>query len=433
MQLMRLYFSRRLGQRLILLLGFIIVGMFALAGILRGFVEHRDIAEETMLYGQKQAEFLAAMGAGHADRKFLDSLVARAVAQPSVAGATFRDDGGKVLAERESGADDKGEELKFVASLRYSTDQTGQAEINLSSRFQMEKTASAYRRILLQHSLAAGVFFVFLYWSISTSLVAPVNRLLSGLRELRASRATAPGELKGNGGGEIGEIAVIVSQLNRDVFEVREQLQEKVSLANAALLSTVEQLQQRTVELNQRTVELEQALETISRLATTDSLTELPNRRYFEERVEESFARACRFDEPLCMVMFDVDKFKQINDTLGHAAGDVVLRELGGVLKSRARASDVVARLGGDEFALLLLKTSREEAKTFAENLLAKVVAYEFRYGDHVIPVTLSIGVAHFTHTPQKIEALYKAADDALYQAKQRGRNQVATFGAPGD
>lgn len=433
MDLIQLYLSRRLGQRLVVLLVFAIAGLFALAGILRGFGERQRIAEEVALYGQQQAEFLAAQGTGHADRKFLDSLATRAIAQPSVAGAAFRTDGGKVLAERESGLGGKGGEVAFVAPLRYSADQAGQAEIRLSTLLQENKTASAYRRILLQHSLMAGVFFILLYWSIKISLVAPVNHLLHGLRDLRASQSTAPVKLKGCGGGEVGEIACIVNQLNSNVYEVREQLQEKVSLANAALVSTVEQLQLRTAELNQRTAELEQALETISRLATTDSLTELPNRRYFEERVEESFARACRFDEPLCMVMFDVDKFKQINDTLGHAAGDVVLRELGGVLKSRARASDVVARLGGDEFALLLLKTSRDEAKIFAENLLAKVVVYEFRYGDHVIPVTLSIGVAHFTHTPQKIEVLYKAADDALYQAKQRGRNQVATFGVPGD
>lgn len=433
MHLIHLYFSRCLGQRLILLLMFAIVGLFALAGILRGYGERQRIAEEVALYGQQQAEFLAALGADHADRKFLDSLVARVVAQPSVVGAMFSADGGKILAARESGFVGKVDEVVFVAPLRYSADQAGQAEIRLSTRLQEEKTASAYRRILLQHALAAGVFFALLYWGVTTSLIEPVTQLLSGMRELRASRATAPIELKGSGGGEIGEIADIVNQLNSNVYEVRERLQEKVNLANAALVSTVEQLQQRTVELNQRTAELEQALEIISRLATTDSLTEMPNRRYFEERVQESFARACRFGESLCMVMFDVDRFKQINDTLGHAAGDVVLRELGGVLKSRVRASDVVARLGGDEFALLLLKTSRDEAKTFAENLLAKVVAYEFRYEDHVIPVTLSIGVAHFIHPPQKIDVLYKTADDALYQAKQRGRNQVATFCVPGN
>lgn len=417
-------FSRSLGKRLALLLMFAIVGLFALTGILRCFGERQRIAEETTLYGQRQADLLAALGTDHTDRKFLDTLAARVAAQPSVIGAAFRTDSGNILAARGNSADHKGSEAIFAAPLSYSADQAGQAEIRLSMQAYEEKTATAYRHIFLQHLLAALVFFALLYWRIAARLLDPVYRLLHGLQELRASQATAPVGLKCRDGGEFGEIADLVNQLNSDIYTVREQLQEKVSVANAALVSTVEQLQQRTAEL-------EQALETISRLATTDSLTELPNRRYFEERTQESFVRSCRFDEPLCMVMFDVDKFKQINDTLGHAAGDVVLRELGAVLKSRVRASDVVARLGGDEFAILLLKTTQDEATLFAESLLAKVVAHQFIYDSHIIPVTLSIGVAHFTHPPQNIEALYKAADDVLYQAKQRGRNQVATLQRP--
>jgi diguanylate cyclase (GGDEF)-like protein len=139
-------------------------------------------------------------------------------------------------------------------------------------------------------------------------------------------------------------------------------------------------------------------------------------------------ARAQRFDQSIAMILFDIDKFKHINDTLGHTAGDAVLEALAGLIKARARTSDVFARLGGDEFAFILEKTSLKEAKKLGDDLLASVAAYPFSYGMHAIPVTLSIGIAEFVHPPQDGETLYKAADDALYDAKRNGRNQVVAY-----
>jgi diguanylate cyclase (GGDEF)-like protein len=152
------------------------------------------------------------------------------------------------------------------------------------------------------------------------------------------------------------------------------------------------------------------------------------NRRYFDEQLRNTLARARRFDQPIAMILFDIDKFKYINDTLGHAAGDMVLEALAGLAKARARASDVFARLGGDEFVFILEKTSLKEAKKLGDDLLALVTAYPFSYGMHAIPVTLSIGIAEFPHPPREWEAFYKATDDALYEAKRNGKNQVVAY-----
>lgn len=279
--------------------------------------------------------------------------------------------------------------------------------------------------------LAAIVTGYALYFGLAKTAAAPLSGLLADAEHARYGHSAAePFRVSGGGLEEADRVAVIFNDMGHDYFESRRQLQEAANLANAALVSTVEQLQTRTAELNQKTVELERALETINQIATTDSLTGLNNRRYFDGRLAEIFARAQRYEEPTALILIDVDKFKEINDTLGHDAGDAVLADLGGIIKSRTRASDVSARLGGDEFVFVLPRTGADEAYALAEDLLARVVEHEFLYGNTRIPVTLSIGVSHYLHVPRAAEAIYKAADDALYQAKRGGRNRVAMLSA---
>ncbi len=155
--------------------------------------------------------------------------------------------------------------------------------------------------------------------------------------------------------------------------------------------------------------------------ALTDELTKLPNRRALAQRFLQEMQRARRHHEAIAFLMIDLDHFKGVNDTYGHLNGDAVLAELGQILVTGARESDVCARYGGEEFALILHETTEAGARTLAERIRAKVAAATFPGG---LKMTISIGVAA-TDEPALFTQLLDRADQALYAAKQSGRNQV--------
>lgn len=162
----------------------------------------------------------------------------------------------------------------------------------------------------------------------------------------------------------------------------------------------------------------------LSSRARVDSLTGLLNRRALEERAAIEFARARRTGRPAALIVCDIDDFKTINDSLGHPAGDQVLRRVSEVLSSETRSVDAAARLGGDEFAVLLPDATATAARMIAERLR---VAVRRSAGDAHLRLTLSIGIAVGHPGGSSLDGLWKAADRAMYEAKRNGGNAVAT------
>ena len=182
-------------------------------------------------------------------------------------------------------------------------------------------------------------------------------------------------------------------------------------------------------ELKRRERELAAANEKLTHIAVTDVLTGLYNRRHLEQRLREMFDHSLRLHEPLAVVMFDLDHFKDINDSFGHQAGDAVLRDVASLLRQAVREIDRIGRYGGEEFMAILPGTVLDAAVTFAERARQEVAEHLFRCEAGTIRCTLSCGVAAWPHPRiQHREDLVKAADDALYVAKARGRNRVVRF-----
>ncbi|MDB4977218.1 MAG: domain/GGDEF domain protein [Myxococcaceae bacterium] len=165
--------------------------------------------------------------------------------------------------------------------------------------------------------------------------------------------------------------------------------------------------------------------EEIYRLMTVDGLTQVYNRRYFQEAVEREFARSRRYQHPFVLALLDIDHFKQINDRYGHQAGDTVLRKIGSLLKANVRTNDLVARIGGEEFALILPETRALGGHALAEKLRRIIASESFCHGEDDIRATLSLGLTEFSAKHQSAEVMIKLADERLYAAKNAGRNRV--------
>ncbi len=165
--------------------------------------------------------------------------------------------------------------------------------------------------------------------------------------------------------------------------------------------------------------------EEIYRLTTIDGLTQVYNKRYFAETLEREIGRAQRYRRDLSLILFDIDHFKNVNDTFGHLAGDSVLKQLANVIKGRIRREDVLARYGGEEFAIILPEIDKHNALQFGEKIRRITEKAVFRFEDTEIPVTVSVGIATLTPEVQELTDFIKICDDNLYSAKAAGRNRV--------
>jgi diguanylate cyclase (GGDEF)-like protein len=168
--------------------------------------------------------------------------------------------------------------------------------------------------------------------------------------------------------------------------------------------------------------------EEIYRLTIIDALTDTHNKRYLLEFLDRELARSGRHGRPLALLMMDIDRFKAINEHLGHLGGDFTLRELALGIKKNIRKEDLFARFGGEEFALALVESTHEGAVQVAEQLRQRVASHAFQYEGKSFHVQISIGIAYTEGDVQMTPTeLIRRADEKLFQAKRQGRNRVVS------
>lgn len=238
-----------------------------------------------------------------------------------------------------------------------------------------------------------------------------------------ASKMTNPPALffDGDGGWARGTLAIVPLKLEERVIggivvasdragEIPREESRNVALLGALAATSLEMVWE---------------MEEVSRRARTDALTGLANRRAFDEQLEQLLAHADRFGHSVSLILADVDLFKNVNDSWGHEAGDQVLKSIAGTLSDGVRAVDVCARFGGEEIAILLPQTTLPGAVELADRLRKAVGAKPIYAGGNEIKVTISCGVSCYPEGVLTKEALFAAADRALYEAKNAGRNCV--------
>ncbi|MCG2581495.1 MAG: diguanylate cyclase [Marinobacter sp.] len=215
-------------------------------------------------------------------------------------------------------------------------------------------------------------------------------------------------------------------------YRINLERQRRQAAQEHALAVQLHATQTLETRVQERTEELERANEQLKAISVTDGLTQVANRRRFDERLVVEWNRACRQNHPLSLLMLDIDHFKQVNDQLGHLVGDDCLVSVARLCASEIqRSGDLLARYGGEEFSVLLPATPRQGARSVAERLRTIIAENPVYPGDGSSPVKLTVSIGVATMTPANgtgPEALIRRADEALYQAKESGRNRVVEW-----
>ena len=161
-----------------------------------------------------------------------------------------------------------------------------------------------------------------------------------------------------------------------------------------------------------------------------DGLTGVLNRKAFNDRLKEEINRANRTKQSLCLIMFDLDKFKRINDTYGHPYGDYVIQKTAQLLKNSVRNIDVVARYGGEEFMVILVDTDKEKTIHVAKRMVENIAEFPFEFNNVKERITISAGMAEFPEDSDNNDSLIKLSDEAMYDSKKKGGNLVTIYDA---
>lgn len=219
--------------------------------------------------------------------------------------------------------------------------------------------------------------------------------------------------------------------LQKHIFDYVENVENMIRSREATQEQHVRQQFQGMVrqikELQNETKNYQKTLKQQSQQLHVDFLTKIPNRAAWSERLQIEFTRFQRYEHPLNIAVIDIDKFKIINDTFGHLAGDKVLNVIAQTLQKLIRNTDFIARFGGEEFALLLPDISNDQAQVALEKLRRAIKNIPFKFKKENISITISVGCTRF-YKNDDIESAFERADQALYHAKSSGRNQVINF-----
>jgi len=282
--------------------------------------------------------------------------------------------------------------------------------------------------LVFMSCLGAGA--IILLYVLGVRLANGVGRRLKALESGVALVASGGSEMKMSEQprDEIGNLGVAFNKMGAELRTAGEKLAEDRRLLEVRVAERTAELADSNLHLQAEMQEKNLANERSEHLAHYDSLTKLPNRRMFSTLLERSIDHARRYKKELAVLFIDLDRFKNINDTLGHGAGDMLLNEIAQRLKTCLRASDTVARLGGDEFVILLPEISRAtDVATVAQNILSAIfkplilLGQEFR-------ITASMGISLYPACGEDEQSLMKNADVAMYRAKEEGKNTFKFF-----
>lgn len=413
------------------LMGYVMAGVLitsAVIGVVRVQNERGPLSDLIGKAGQSVANATASgaasLIAGY-DYGNLEILADNVSQQANVIRVMISNQSGRVMTQTTTAAARTFK--RFESPVMFNGEAIGSVAVDVSTDALENALSALYWRVFVEQLVFGAILGLIVFLFTARGIVSPIHKLTMAMEEaVEKGDSFVARDLEVRSRDEIGRLVSVFNTLNKSLARYHHQLQSKIDLAN-------QELRDKNIQLGGRTQELERALDLVNTMATTDWLTELPNRRKFDETLSRMFHQSERFAEEITLVLFDVDNFKQLNDGYGHGAGDEVLRDLGTLLRLLVRKSDLPARLGGDEFGVILYHTNIAQAEMFVEKYMDSVREYLFEYDGFQMDVGLSVGIAQYDVSMKAPQALYFAADKALYQAKRGGRDRYSVYSESSD
>jgi diguanylate cyclase (GGDEF)-like protein len=300
-------------------------------------------------------------------------------------------------------------------------DQTiGQLQLGLETASALQKLEDQKYRLLKWELLVIFVTLIGEFIALSFLIIRPVRKITGTFEGISKPGPTRMTEIDLPSRDEFGVMARQFNGMSQRLSEAHARLQSKIDIAD-------QQLMEKNRQLIRQQDELQRVNRELWELSITDNLTGLYNRRHFDEHFRKAVAMARRYGHRTSLLLIDLDHFKDVNDTYGHAAGDEVLKKIADVLKRGTRDSDIPCRLGGEEFAVLCTMTAAPNAVQLAEKIRNLIARAEVSVDNTTVSVTASLGVSTMPDRSNGFDekTFMECADLALYWSKNHGRNQV--------
>ena len=274
--------------------------------------------------------------------------------------------------------------------------------------------------------LALTFLFAVLTYFMTRILATPLLRIIDFVRQVTAGNLDQ--KLSIHFTREFDSLALSLNEMAERLQQNFSQIELQKAELSRYTLELEEEVQARTKDLQDAYARLEDAYETTKCVAATDDLTGIANRRSFFEQAAREVSRSGRDGAPLCLLEVDLDDFKKVNDTFGHAAGDRVLVNAVRQIQQCLRSYDIVGRLGGEEFAILLPNTPLDQGAQIGRRIQEAVASSAVEYENRRIAVSISVGLTYRSVCSDDVDTILGEADRALYAAKQQGKNRVVAF-----
>ncbi len=388
--------------------------------------QEQDILEATRQRGEdvlRLASHAVALYTVSYDYHSIQLLLDEIVTSPDIIRATVTSPKGNMMAEAGPPASFGEQRPVFRKPVMFDGKPAGELAVELDTEGIVQQVEQSRRELLMRELALVVMVALGEFLALSFFIARPVSIITDSLDRNIDGDGLIRKDIPIFSKDEFGVLAHQFNAMREQLNAANRKLQSRIEAADTRLLETNQALVQQADQLQKMN---DQLLE----LSITDNLTGLYNRRHFEEVTEVELESCRRHGEALSLVLLDIDHFKRVNDTYGHAAGDEALREIARLIRDNVRITDLPCRIGGEEFVVACRTTDREEARMLAEKLRQVIMDTPIELGAATLSITISIGLATVDgdNSSCVLDTHFKHADAALYYSKQHGRNRVTHY-----